>query len=61
MIPNSGDVKQRVCEFTAKLSSREEIEPFIKEVYSKLKILDENGKDMIVSKAIFDIPINTGA
>lgn len=59
IIPNSGDVKQRVCEFTASLSSSQEIEPFIKDVYSKLKILDEYGKEMIVSKAIFNIPINT--
>jgi len=49
-IPASGDIKQRVAEFVAYLTDRDSVQPFIDMVYDTLKILDENGKDMIISK-----------
>lgn len=49
-VPNSGDVKQRVLEFVAIFDSEDERKEFISKTYATLSILDENDKDMIVSK-----------
>ena len=50
IIPDSGDVKQRVAEFVAYLPDRAAISTFIQFVYDNLKILDAHGNDMIVSR-----------
>lgn len=50
IVPNSGDIKQRVAEFVAYLPDRSSIVEFLSFVYSNLKIIDDNGNDMIVSK-----------
>ena len=49
-IPSTGDIKQRVAEFVVNLPSRDQVTDFIEWVYSKLKILDTEGHDMIISK-----------
>ena len=49
-VPASGDVRQRVAEFVVFLPNREAIHSFISDVYDNLKIEDENGNDMIISK-----------
>ncbi len=46
----SGDIQQRVAEFVAFLPNRASIETFLSFVYDNLTILDEEGKDMIISK-----------
>lgn len=52
VIPATGDIKQRVAEFVAELPSKNNIKDFVNFVYENVKILDENGNDMIVSKVI---------
>ena len=49
-IPDSGDIKQRAAEFVVLLPDRDSLREFLAFTYSNLKILDENGNDMIVSK-----------
>jgi len=49
-VPATHDVRQRVAEFVAYLPDRASVQPFIDSVYANLRILDENGNDMIVSK-----------
>lgn len=50
IVPSSGDIQQRVAEFVAILPNRTSIETFLSFVYDNLTILDEDGKDMIISK-----------
>lgn len=52
VIPATGDIKQRVAEFVAELPSKDYMKAFTDFVYGNLKILDEHGQDMIVSKVI---------
>lgn len=54
VIPNSGDVKQRVAEFIAYLPDKNALKEFVRFVYANLKILDDNGNDMIVSRVLED-------
>lgn len=49
-VPDSGDVKQRVAEFVACLPDRHSVSEFIRFVYESIKISDDNGNDMIVSR-----------
>ena len=46
----SGDVKQRAAEFCCLFPNRHSIKDFVNYVYNTLKIVDENGEDMIMSK-----------
>lgn len=46
----SGDVKQRAAEFCCLFPDRYAISEFVDYVYKTLKITDEHGKDMIMSK-----------
>lgn len=46
----SGDVKQRAAEFCCLFPNRHSIMDFVSYVYKTLKITDENGEDMIMSK-----------
>ena len=48
-IPPSGDVKQRICEIVI-LSDRSCAKETAEWVYSKLKVLDSDGNDMLVSR-----------
>lgn len=50
---STGDVRQRVAEFVVDLPNRESIRDFVDMVYTKLKVLDANGEDMIISKINF--------
>lgn len=54
-VPDTGDLKRRVAEVTACLSKRQEAFEFAQWVYQTLRILDENDRDMIVSKMGVDI------
>lgn len=49
-IPASGDVRQRVAEFCCLMPDRDSVSEFVSFVYNTLRIEDENGADMIVSK-----------
>lgn len=49
-IENSGDVTQRVAEFCAYIPKEGSIEDFANFVYSTIRVEDENGEDMIISK-----------
>lgn len=50
IIPASSDVKQRVIEVDFLAQNRKDIGSIAKEIYTTLRILDENGSDMLVSK-----------
>lgn len=50
VIPNSGDIQQRVAAIGVYVSNRRQIELFMKEFYNTYKIYDENGRDMIISR-----------
>ncbi len=49
-VEKTGDVRQRAAEFCAYIADRKDVPAFFEKVYSTIKILDENGKDMIISK-----------
>ena len=50
VVEATGDVRQRAAEFCAYIADRKDIPAFFNKVYSTIKILDENGEDMIISK-----------
>lgn len=50
IIPNSGDIKQRVAAFGAYIPDNKELKSFVDFVYSTYHVYDENDEDMIVSK-----------
>ena len=50
IVEPTGDVRQRAAEFCAFIDERKNIPAFFDKVYSTIKILDEKGEDMIVSK-----------
>ena len=50
IIEATGDIQQRAAEFVANLSNREEVKEFLRFTYKNLRILDEKGEDMIISK-----------
>lgn len=50
VIPNSGDIKQRVAAIGAYLPMGSNISDFVDEVYQTYHVYDENHQDMIVSK-----------
>lgn len=50
IIPDSGDVRQRVAAVGAYVPSEKDVSTFIKDFYNTYKITDENGNDMIISK-----------
>ena len=50
VIPNSGDVQQRVVAFGAYFENRDELENFYKEVFDTYVMLDENGNNMIIRR-----------
>ena len=50
VIPDSGDVRQRVAAVGAYVPSEKDVPSFIKDFYDTYKIKDENGQDMIISK-----------
>ena len=49
-IPATGDIKQRVAEFIVELPSKNKVKEFVDFAYLHIKVLDENGLDMIVSR-----------
>ena len=53
-VPATGDIKQRAAEFVVHLPDRASVPEFLSFVYDNLKILDEKGKDMIVSKIVLE-------
>lgn len=50
VIPESGDIQQRVAAIGAYIPKGESLKNFIDEVYATYHVYDENGKDMIVSR-----------
>lgn len=50
VIENTGDVRQRAAEFCAYIEDRKNIPSFFEKVYNTVRILDEKGDDMIISK-----------
>ena len=50
LIPDSGDVRQRVAAVGAYIKHESEVPLFIKDFYGTYKIYDKNGNDMIISK-----------
>jgi len=50
VIEDTGDVRQRAAEFCAYIEDRKNVLSFFENVYKTVKILDENGEDMIISK-----------
>lgn len=48
-IPNSGDVRQRVCEFALVIDENTTVKNEVDWIFSKLSVLDKEGKDMLVS------------
>ena len=50
VVEATGDVRQRAAEFCAYIAERKDVLVFFDKVYSTIKILDENGEDMIISK-----------
>ena len=53
VIPDSGDVRQRIVAIGAYIKNREEEKELVEKVYSVYKVLDQDNNDMIISK--FDI------
>lgn len=50
-VPDSGDIRQRVAEFVALLPNEEnEISDFIYFIYSSIKVVDDKGSEMLISK-----------
>lgn len=49
-IPNSGDIKQRVIEIAFLVDGYDDVADKADLVYKRLKILDAEGRDMVVSK-----------
>lgn len=49
-VPPSGDVKQRVAEIVILTEEKSRVKELVEWVYDTLKVCDEDGKDMIVSK-----------
>lgn len=52
IIPESGDIKQRVAAFGIYLPNKKMIKEVLNDVYKTYKVLDENGNDMIISRYI---------
>jgi len=50
VIPDSGDISQRVAAFGVYLKNKKEIKEFVNELYSTYQVLDENGNNMIISR-----------
>ena len=53
IIPASGDIRQRVAEFVAHLSHRQDLRDFQSYIYENLKIYNQTNEDMIISKPNF--------
>ena len=49
-VPQSGDIKQRICEINILVPDTSSIKTMVKWIQSKLVVLDEKGKNMIVSQ-----------
>ena len=49
-VPNSGDVKQRVCEIVLLICPEDDVKQTLDFVWSKLKVLNEAGENMLVSR-----------
>lgn len=50
VIPDSGDVRQRVAAAGIYVKDKKEIGAFVKYLYDTYHVYDENGEDMIISK-----------
>lgn len=49
IVPSTGDVRQRICEVSLMVDEGKKVAERVKWVQSKLKALDENGENMLVS------------
>lgn len=50
LVENTGDVRQRAAEFCVFIQNRKDVPTFVRKVYDTIRILDEKGNDMIISK-----------
>lgn len=50
IIPDTGDIAQRVAAFGLLIEKNEDIQKCVSNVYKTYQVLDENGEDMIISK-----------
>lgn len=56
VIPDSGDIQQRVAAVGAYIRDKSQISEFVDYVYRTYKITDENGEDMIISRYEYNGP-----
>lgn len=52
IVPNSGDIRQRVAAVGALFSNKDNVNNFIKDVFSTYQVYDESGKNMIISSLL---------
>ena len=55
MIPNSGDIKQRVAAIGAYITDKSLINNLVKDIYEIYHVYDEYGEDMVISKYEFKV------
>lgn len=53
LIPNSGDVRQRIAAFGAIIPERGHIYDIIKDVYSTYHVFNDNGENMIIKSLLY--------
>ena len=53
-IEQTGDVRQRVAEFVGYVKNKDDAVDFYKYIVKTLRISDESGKDMVVSRVDFN-------
>lgn len=55
-VPATGDIKQRIAEFVLMLEHQDEAKEFANKVFQLLKVENEKGEDLLISKMGIDIP-----
>ena len=53
-IPETGDVRQRICEVALVIKQSESVREHVEWVQSKLKVLDSDGNDLLTSLVPLD-------
>ncbi len=54
-VPPSGDVRQRICEFALIIDGNTTVRQEVEWIFKQLKVLDENGENMLVSQVNLDL------
>ena len=50
VIPDTGDIAQRVAAFGLQIKENQDIGEFVNRVYDTYQVLDEKGNNMVISK-----------